>query len=294
MTFDWRKATDEDIERHFNPRVAVADAGDHIARFTGSAAKARGQLAGRYDIAYGGPADAGEKMTLDLFPARNADLGSPAPVQVFIHGGFWRALDKSDHSFAALDITAWGIAHISLNYDLCPTVTLDDIVGQMRKALAYVYNHADELGIDKNRIHLAGHSAGAHLAAMLLCMDWAEAGLPADVVKGVAALSGIYEPEAVMHTSVNADLHLDLAMAARNDVIAMAPINKAKMLITVGGDEPEGWRKQSSDYAEVCRVAGLDTEVMIVPGTHHFTVLDAAVTAGTPSFEAIVAQIAAS
>ena len=281
MTFDWRQAADDDIEQHFNPRVAAENAMGHIQGYVARSEAARESLNGRYDIRFG----SAEKETLDLFLPADAGPDDRYPAQVFIHGGYWRLLDKSDHSFAASDVVAEGFAHLSINYDLCPTVTLDDIVTEMRHALVYIYENADALQIDRNRIHVAGHSAGAHLAAMLLLEDWQALGLPADVIKSVSAISGIYEPGVTMHISFKDEIGMTPDVAARNDVLAQAPKQKTKMLVSVGGDEPEGWINQSQQYHQLCQSVGMDSELMIVPGTHHFTVLDASCKSGTPLFE---------
>lgn len=287
MTFDWRNADDEDIERHFNPRVAVADALEQIASFPQRSAAARETLNAHYDIRFGER----PKETLDLFLPAGADRSGAVPAQIFIHGGYWRALDKSDHSFVAAATVAAGAAHISLNYDLCPEVTLDTIVDEMRNAVRYIVLNAHTLGVDRKRLVIGGHSAGAHLAAMMLRQDWASDGLPADPFFGLAQISGIYEPEAVMHTSVNDDVQLTQEMARRNDAIAEPPLSRAPVLIAVGGDEPEGWRRQSADYAATCRGAGLEVEEMVVPGTHHFTVLAASCDASAPLFQRQMAQL---
>jgi carboxylesterase type B len=112
---------------------------------------------------------------------------------VFLHGGYWRALDKSDHSFVAPSLTQQGITVVVPNYALCPAVTIPEIVMQMVKALAWVWRHIDSWGGDASRIHVAGHSAGGHLAAMMLACDWRAYApdLPPDLVKSVLSVSGL-------------------------------------------------------------------------------------------------------
>lgn len=268
MTWDWRGRSADELERHFNPRVALGDpeaVARGLAHYAESSAAARERLTGEYDIRYG----AGEKQTLDAH--RPAQAG--APILLFIHGGFWRALDKSDHSFLAPAFVEAGACFVNLNYDLCPAVTLDDIVREAREGLAWVWRNAARLGGDPGRLFVAGHSAGAHLCAMLLAQDWTAQGLPADAIKGAACISGIYETAPVLRISVNADVRLDEAIAARCDALSRPPRRKLPMLISVGGDEPEGWRAQTEAYAAACRAAGLAPEVQTVPATDHFTVV---------------------
>jgi arylformamidase len=267
MNWDWRGRSAAELEAHFNPRAALGDeaAMAELARYAELSTVVRKTLPGEYDLRYG----AAEQQTLDLH--RPAQAG--APILLFIHGGFWRRLDKSDHSFLAPAFVAAGACFVNLNYDLCPAVTLDDVVREAREGLAWVWRNAARLGGDPDRLYVAGHSAGAHLCALLLAEDWTAHGLPADAVKGAGCLSGIYETAAVRRISVNDDVRLDEAMAARCDALSRPPRGRPAMLISVGGDEPEGWRAQTEAYAAACRAAGLAPEVLTVPATNHFTLV---------------------
>jgi len=148
------------------------------------------------DVAYGPH----ESERLDILPASNRTHG--APVFVYIHGGYWRALDKRDHAFIAPPLADAGAMVVQLNYALCPAVTIEHIVLQLVQALAWVHRHAAEHGGDPARIVVAGHSAGGHLATMLLACDWptVAADLPADLVKSALSISGLYELEPLRHT----------------------------------------------------------------------------------------------
>jgi arylformamidase len=267
MRWDWRGRSAEELERHFNPRAALGpeNALREIARFAELSAATRARIAGEYDLRYG-PAP---KQTLDA----HRPAAPNAPILVFIHGGFWRALDKSDHTFLAPGFVEAGALFVNLNYDLCPAVTLERIAQEAREGLIWVWRNAGRLGGDRNRLHIAGHSAGAHLCALLLAEDWTAHGLPADSIKGAALLSGIYETAVVPHISVNQEVRLDAAMAERCDALSRPPRAEARLLVTVGGDEPEGWRAQSEAYAASCCKAGGTPEVLTVSGANHFTLL---------------------
>ena len=145
---------------------------------------------------------AGPNMTADLFPA----TAGGAPIQVFMHGGYWRSLDKDIHSFPAEGFVAAGGAAVSLNYALAPAVTLDAIVEQCRAAIEWIADNASRLNGDPDRIFVSGHSAGGHLTAAMLCTDWAARGRPADLVKGGTAISGIFDLAPLMETSINDDV----------------------------------------------------------------------------------------
>jgi len=289
MGFEWQNADDETLERHFNPRVAIADALPLIEGYTSKSKAARKDIRGWYDFRYGPNA----LQTYDVHPPTVDALGSPAPMLIFIHGGYWRALDKSDHTWFAPVFVRSGVLSINLNYDLCPAVTLDDIVYEARRAIAHLHRQASNFGGDPRRLYVVGHSAGAQMAAMLLNYDWGEVELPADTIKGAACISGIYEPAVVMRTSVNADVRLDQATAERNDCLAQPPRRPTPVIVAVGGDEPEGWRQQSLNYADVCRQAGCEVSLLDVAGSNHFTVAEELTRKDSALTAAILARIAA-
>jgi len=266
MAFDWRQEDDETIEYHFIPGITVPNTADLLGALPNRAAQARATLDGELDVRYG----PGPKETLDIFAATTDAKGTPPPAQIFIHGGYWRAMDKSDYSHLATDVVAAGVTHISLNYDLCPEVTLDEIVAEIRRAVIYVYQNAEAISIDRERLYISGHSAGGHLTAMMMRQDWTQEGLPKDLFKGAMPISGAFEPEAIMHTSVNDDVRLNLDMARRNGLLDAPPLVAAPVLALVGGDEPEGFHSLSESYVALCDDGGKQS----VADTNHFTVLD--------------------
>jgi arylformamidase len=276
--------SDEEVEAQLNPRVAVRDAEQHLAEFAARSRAARQRLDGRLDIAYGDS----RLQTLDAFPAR---AGKP-PLHVFIHGGYWRALDKSDHSFVAEPLVAGGASTVILNYDLCPSVTVDHVVRQVRRGLAWIYHNAAEVGGDRDRLFVSGHSAGAQLAVMALNRDWLDSeGLPADTIKGVVAISGVYELAPVMRVSVNEEIRLTEEMAERNSPTLHPPDPLAPILVAVGGDEPPGWIRQSVDFFAVCRKHGVVCDYMQVPGAHHFSILYALADPASSLCRAVLRQM---
>lgn len=259
----WKKVPAAELESHFNPRAAVPDAEDHLARAAGRAAGARAALAGRTrrNVRYGD----GPKQMLDVVAPED---GTGAPVVLFLHGGYWRALDKDDHSHLALPFG--DAVFVNVNYDLCPSVPLDGLVGEAREAVLWTAAEVPEAR-GAGRLFLYGHSAGAHLAAAVLGEDLGA--LDPAVLGGLFAVSGIYEPEVACHLTVNAEIRLDPATALRNDVLRREVRHRPPALVAVGGAEPEGWIAQSRAYAGRLRDEGVGVEYVEVPGAHHFTFL---------------------
>ena len=205
----------EELERQFNPRVAVPNHGEQIAARSEASARVRERLKAELDLRYG----PGPKETLDIFPA----AVDSAPVQLYVHGGYWRANDKSDVSFMAEPLVAAGATVVLINHDLCPDVGVGDIVEQVRRAIAWTYRHKAEHGGDPDQIYISGNSAGAHLCAMALAHDWEAKGLPADLIKGATLITGVYDLEPVLHISVNQDVRLDPEAARRLSPMFLPP-----------------------------------------------------------------------
>lgn len=258
--------TADELEAQLNPRVSVPDAETYIADYIERSAEVRGRLGGRLDVAYGDT----PLQALDVFPASG---DSRAPLHIFMHGGYWRAMDKSANSFVAEALVRAGATTVMLNYDLCPAVTLDDIVAQIIRAVAWVHDNAADLGGDPDRIYLSGHSAGGQLAMMALAHDWEKDGLPPDLIKGAVGVSGVYDLAPLMRTSINDDVRLTGDMAARNSPTLHPPATSAPVVIAVGQQEPEAFIDQSKDFHQVCLDAGLDSQYLESPGDNHFSVL---------------------
>ncbi|MDF1735289.1 MAG: alpha/beta hydrolase [Minwuia sp.] len=262
---DWQQMSDEEVERHFNPRVAAPDAASHLEHFISESAAARSRQDMRRNISYGPH----PREVYDIFPG---PVGSP--MHVFIHGGYWRALSKDEHSFVAEPFAGAGATVVLINYPLCPEVTLDGLVDSVMRGVAHAARHAADYGASTDGIHLSGHSAGAHLCAVAVAQDWSGHDLPADLIRSATLLSGIFDPRAAMRTTINAEIGLTAEVAARNNILTdgFSPRNGIDLLVAAGGDEPDGWIGQSSAYA---RMHGVTRPVMLVPGTNHFTLMEA-------------------
>ena len=272
------------LEQMYNNRVRVPDHGRHFERWAADSARMRARQPQRLDLAYGpGPGE-----TLDVFapaPARRRPRGG-APVLVFIHGGYWRALDKSDHSFIAAPFTEAGACVVVPNYALCPAVTVPQITLQMAQALAWTWRHAAEWGGDPRRITVAGHSAGGHLAAMMLTCLWPALSpdLPADLLRNGLSISGLHELEPMRHTpSLQPALQLTPEQVAMASPARLPPprlrAGRGRLYSVAGGDEsPAFWAQNALiQRAWGQRVVPVCEDL---PGLNHFSILDALVTPG--------------
>lgn len=254
------------FDAQYHTRAAIPEHPQILQYWTDASKATRGRLRGKLDLRYG----EGTKETLDLFPAAAPD----APVLIYIHGGFWRALDKRDHSFVAEPFVAAGASVILPNYALVPYASIAQIVQQMVKAVAWVWREAEALGVDRRRIALAGHSAGGHLAAMLLACDWraVERRMPAQPLRGALALSGIYELEPLRHAPFLApDLQLTEATALQLSP-AWMPAPPGPLLALVGGEESAEFQRQNALIRERWGEAAVPV-CESVPGRHHMNVL---------------------
>jgi arylformamidase len=255
------------FSREYNNRELVPDHPQYMARWAEASARARARMTCYLDRAYG--QQPGE--TVDIFPARKGD-GS---CMMFIHGGYWRALDKKDFSFLA---PAWVDAGVSLavvNYDLCPRVAMDEIVRQMLRASRWLWLHAEEYGMDPDRLYVAGHSAGGHLTAMLMCALWPvfDRALPKDLWKGALAISGLYDLRPLLEVEwLNGDLRLDAESALKLSPAFLPAATRAPVMSCVGGDESREFLRQNALLGSRWRAAFAGDIAM--PGKHHFSVID--------------------
>jgi arylformamidase len=260
------------LDAEYDNRARVAGHPQVLARWAQASALARQQSPqALLDLAYG--PGAGE--TLDLFPAARPG----APVLVFIHGGWWRTLDKADHSFIAPAFNAAGAMVVVPNHALCPAVGIEHIVLQMAACVVWVWRHALEHGGDPARIALAGHSAGGHLATMLLSCRWKELadGLPVQPLAGALSVSGLYDLEPLRHTPfLQPDLQLTPAAVARLSPAFFPRPKGARLYSTVGLDESDEFRRQCRLIRDVWGPTAVPV-CETVPAANHFTILNSLV-----------------
>ena len=263
------------LDSMYNNRLLVPGYAAHFTRWVADSGHARQQQPCLLDVAYG--EQPGE--TLDIFPASGVSPAQGAPVLVFIHGGYWRALDKADHSFIAPAFTQAGACVVVLNYALCPAVTIPEIVQQMVKALAWTWRHIAAQGGDPARITVAGHSAGGHLAAMLLACDWPAHApdLPQALVNNALSISGLYDLEPIRQTPFLRDLQLTPEQVKQASPVLLPRPTQGTLYSVAGGDESEEFLRQNqliqqawgAEIVPVCES---------LPRLNHFSVLEALIT----------------
>ncbi len=263
----WKGLTAEEHEFQYNPQHSVPDFEAARRRREPANAAAVAALKPETDIAFG----PGPLHKLDLFRPRGE---GPFPVHLFFHGGYWRAQDKRNFAFLAPWLVGRGIMVALMNYDLCPSVTLDGTVASALAGIEWVARNIAAHGGDPARITLSGHSAGAHLVAAALATDWGARGLQVDMIRGALMISGIYDPTPAMFTSVNADIRLTPEISARHNYEAHPPRAACPAWVMAGGDEPEHWIDQSVRYARHLARHGLKPGLLVTPGQHHFDILD--------------------
>lgn len=253
-------------DAQYNSRGRIPEHPAILQRWAETSAAARVQRHCVLDIPYGD----GERERLDVFPSQQTG----APVLVYLHGGYWRALDKGAQSFVAPPFVDAGAMVVLPGYALCPAVTIEHIVLQLTRALAWAWRHAAEHGGDPRRIAVAGHSAGGHLAAMMLRCDWTQVApdLPADLVRRALAISGVFDLEPLRHAPFLAgDLRLSAA-AARRLSPAKMPAPEGELIAVAGADESEEFQRQNALIASAWGPRAVPV-CELIPGRHHMNVL---------------------
>ncbi|WP_213956495.1 MULTISPECIES: alpha/beta hydrolase [unclassified Variovorax] len=255
-------------DSQYNNRARIPEHPAILQHWADASARALQRPEWLFDLAYGD--DPSEQ--LDILPAPRPN----APLFVYIHGGYWRALDKRDHAFVAPPLSDAGAEVVLLNYALCPAVGIEHIVLQLVRALTWVWRNARDLCCDRNRIVVAGHSAGGHLATMLLACDWQAVApdLPADLVKSALSISGLYELEPLRHAPFLApDIGLTAESALRLSPAAMPAPSRGSLVTVVGGDESEEFHRQAALISHAWG-PGIVTAAETEAGRNHMNVLN--------------------
>lgn len=287
MTTKLSKKEITTLNLQYLPRLTVKDSDKYLEQSQKRSARTRNKLNCLLDVSYGSSTG----QTLDVFPAKKKN----APVHIFIHGGYWRAaeIQKDTYSHIANPLTTAGATVIIPNYDLCPKVTISEIVTQMRQLVKWVYKNIHRYKGDNKKIFVSGHSAGGHLTAMLAATDWSQEGrLSKSLLKGIAPLSGLFDIEPHRHLPL---LQCDLKLTA-NEAKAMSPMHltpnfTGTSIIAVGETEPHLFHWQSLSYAAHLRKHSIKTTYFSTPNDNHFSITDRLGNNRDPLTQALIKQM---
>ena len=276
---------DPAADGQYNNRANVPEHPELLAEWAAKSAAWADDAKTMRTLVYG---DSDAEM-LDLFLAD----AEGAPVHMYIHGGYWQANDRKSSSFVARPLVEAG-AHVAvIDYGLCPDVTIDEIAYQCRAALALLYRCVRGFGGDPDRITVSGHSCGGQLVGMVMATDWAEFGedLPTDLVKGGVSVSGVFDLDPLLNTTINIKVGMDAETARRNSPLFMEPACAAPLALLWGADETDAFRWQSETMAGAWGAKGVETVAEAISGVNHFTVLTGMEDPAHPATRAILQQL---
>ena len=265
---DYDLLSDQELSRQMMPRIAVPDHERWLAEDLVLTDGAKRLLSFDRDQRYGD----GPLQVADLFPASRSNGQSRAPIVLFYHGGFWRGLSKDHVGYVAGPLVRSGAACVLPNYDLCPNVTMTTVVAQARQALLWTRQQAARLNADPDRIFVAGNSAGAHLAAMMMTEDWTRHGLARNPIAGAFLVTGIYDLRVIPRIQVNEDVRLSSEDLLRFSPQFLALPCRVPSIVAAGAAEPPLWIEQSRRFAAKLSAAGPNARMIEVPGLHHFSI----------------------
>ena len=245
------------LDAAYNNSAAVADSQDWLARWRRRSAEVRASPGAKLDIAYGPR----PRARLDYLPCGKKQ----APLFVFIHGGYWQRNEKETFAFVADGPRAHGIDVALPGYTLAPQARLTDIVQEIRQALTFLADNAGDLGFDRHAIFVGGWSAGGHLTAAVADHPSFRGGMP---------ISGIFDLEPIALNYLNELLSLDETEIATLSPRRTLPDRGPPLRLAVGGAELPELKRQTQEFAEAARARGLPVRLSVLPGHHHFSILD--------------------
>jgi len=274
----------EEIDAQYNIGAGLPGWESWIDRYIADSETARQKLDCELDIQYGPTLD----EQLDIFPSTHAN----SPVLVFIHGGYWRALSSKEFSFIASALVEQGITVVVSNYSLCPKVSIAEISRQNRAVIAWLGKNSQTYNGDPERIFVSGHSAGAHLTAMVCSTNWqAEYGLSQDIVKGGIAISGVFDLQPFRYSYLQPVLLLSHELIRQQSPCFTIPEVGPAMLMSVGEKESSEFHRQAQDYQQARQAAGMKSEFQVEPGEDHFSILYNLLDPASPLFGKVMEMI---
>jgi arylformamidase len=270
--------TKEFVEREYNNRALVPEHPAFFARWDKDSAYVRDTIECECDIPYGPD----PRHRIDLFPARET-----RGTLLFIHGGYWRSLDKSMFSWLAAPYVAAGIGVAMPNYRFAPAVRIDDIVDDAIAATNWLMLNGVKHRMSTKRVVISGHSAGGHLTAAIFATPWSRLTFDPKRIVGGVPISGLVDFEPIRLFSFNSDFRLDEAAVQRLSLASRAPTLAAPLVVAVGAAESSEFVRQSRLLAQAW--ATQVKSLLVLPGLNHFSVVDAFAERGQPLHDATLA-----
>jgi arylformamidase len=260
----YKKYNQQELDLQYNNRFHVPDFENHLRRWERLSSDVLKKHKVIRDIPYGDK----PRECLDIFPAPNP----LSKTLVFIHGGYWQRFDKSLFHFIVGSFAEYEITTVLINYPLAPNVSMDEIVRSCFDAIKWISNHVGSHNGDPGQLYIAGHSAGGHLAAMLMAGE--EEQKYTAGIRGVCTISGLFDLIPVQLSNINDVLKMDKEAAIRNSSVFKEPVASCPLLIAVGGEETNEFLDQSRMMSSEWKNKSISAELMVLPGLNHFSVLD--------------------
>lgn len=264
----------DELERQYSPRQwSHRMSGEEVVDLHVTSVKAGTEKACNIsqvlqDVPYG--QGEGEKLDVYLPQLTTAEC----PLVIYLHGGYWQFLSKEESGFMAVPLVSRGVAVVAVDYTIAPKGNMDLMVSQVRKSVAFItqqYAHISGL-------YLCGHSAGAHLVAMVLSTDWSQYSVTPQI-KGAFLVSGIYDIVPVISTYVNEPLKMTKEIALKNSPIQLLQQLKlssaaSEIVVAVAQHDSPEFRRQSEDYFNALKSLGMKVTFEDIPDTDHFNVIE--------------------
>ena len=259
----YKNYNQEQLDYQYNVRLQVPDYPNYFDRWE----KLSGQTEQHYTILKDIPFGAHPEECLDIFPSKILH----SKTLVFIHGGYWHLLDKTMFHFLAEHFLSYNVTTVLINYPLAPRSSISEIVASCRKALRWLYENIARYNGDPMELYLLGHSAGGHLASMLLIEEEAK------FLQGMISLSGLFRLEPVMLSYLNDSIGMDRENAIKNSPVFLNPAHDYPLLLVTGTDESDEFKAQTEELYQCWKNKCSNTELLMVPHKNHYSVLDAIV-----------------
>ena len=259
-------STQEEIDQEYNPRFIVENTDELIQSYFTESQRVLREYSNSSAVAYGPTTS----ETLDIFPAEKLC----SPIHIFFHGGYWHSFTSRDFAFVAEGLVRNGITAVLVNYALCPSVNIDEIVRQSRAAVAWTYRNAEDFGGNPERISVSGHSAGGHLTGMLISTDWEKNyGLPPNLIKGFLPVSGLFDLKPFPFSWLQPKLMLTSEQVLRNSPVFLKPVYTPNVIVAVGANESHEFQRQSKNYTIFLQKHGVPAEYLSMHGKNHFNII---------------------